>query len=327
MIRNCMLRLPSVLRQQQQTMTHRPPARAYQNSATTTCSNSISSNSRVIMNATTPARMTMTTAANNRGAGSAIRQWLRNCRAITNTTNTSHYSLFSTRALSPVLPTLGPYDRPPTYTRPQVLHGPDGRQVALFRPVPASQRNKKLAPHIVARRLRALRTYMGRERNIRHSPWRLNLLCQFTANLPLQEALQQLQFSKKSHAPLVYKVLKRTSNLADIRDGLQISQLEVAECFATRATPLKRINIMGRGRHGKLEHRHAHMRVVLREIDFRLRIFQARSMNQKRRWFELQQQAERDAARATAEREQVQRLERQAAEKKAVVASASEKKN
>jgi ribosomal protein L22 len=277
-----------------------------------------------------------TTTGGDRGgvAGAAIwRQMmmmnLRNNSITTSTASSSssshHYSFlrsrssspssFSTRASSSALPPVvsSNYDRPPTYTRPQVLRTADGRQVAIFRPAPPEHR--KLKPHLVARRLRAMKTYIGRERNIRHSPWRLNLLCQFAAGLPLPEALQQLQFSKKSRAELVYKVLKRTSNLADQRDGLQISQLEVAECFATRATPLKRINIMGRGRHGKLEHRHAHMRVVLREIDFRLRIFQAPSMNQKRRWFELQQQAERDSALARAERDQVQRLERQAVAK------------
>lgn len=130
--------------------------------------------------------------------------------------------------------------------------------------------------------------------------------------MPLQEALTQLEFSKKGKAPLVQKVLQRTANLADIRHGLQPSQLEVAECFATKGTPLKRIKIMGRGRFGRMERKHSDMRVVLREIDFKLRIYQAPSVNQKKKWFLLQQQAERDAARAQAKREEEERLERQA---------------
>jgi len=196
----------------------------------------------------------------------------------------------------------------PTPTQPHVFRADDGRQFAAF----DTTIYPKLKPYIVRRRMNRMKTYEGAEKNIRHSPWRLNLVCQLAAGMPLQEALTQLEFCRKSRAPLVQKVLQRTANLADIRDGLQPSQLEVAECFATKGTPLKRIKIMGRGRSGRMERRHSHMRVVLRQIDFRLRIYQAPSVNQKKKWFLLQQQAERDAARAQAEREERERLEREA---------------
>jgi len=115
----------------------------------------------------------------------------------------------------------------PTYFSPQIITLDDGRQFAAFLD---PRKHPKLKPHIVKRRLRQMRTYVGQEKNIRHSPWKLNLVCQFVAGLPLQEALTQLEFTKKWAAPLVQRVLKRTSNLADIRHGLQPSQLEVAEC-------------------------------------------------------------------------------------------------
>jgi large subunit ribosomal protein L22 len=197
----------------------------------------------------------------------------------------------------------------PTFIQPKIIHTEDGRKFAAF----DTARHPKLKPHIVKRRLNRMRTYEGAQKNIRHSPWRLNLVCQLTAGLPLSEALTQLEFCKKRMAPLVQKVLNRTSNLADIRHGLQQSQLEVAECFATKGTPLKRVKIMGRGRTGRKEHRHAHFRVVLREIDFRLRIYQAPTLNQKKKWFLLQQRADREGARAQAEREEIARLERETA--------------
>lgn len=200
-----------------------------------------------------------------------------------------------------------------TLTEPQIVETDDGRKFAAF---VDTKRQPKLKPKIVRRRLGKMRVYEGAEKNIRHSPWRLNLLCQLAAGLPLPEALTQLEFCNKSMAPLVQRVLKRTSNLADIRHGLQPSQLEVAECFATKGKPLKRLKPMGRGRTGRMEHKHAHMRVVLREIDFKLRIYQAPTLNQKKKWFLLQQQAERDGARAQAEREEIARLEREAAAKK-----------
>ncbi|GAX23557.1 hypothetical protein FisN_14Hh266 [Fistulifera solaris] len=196
----------------------------------------------------------------------------------------------------------------PTLIAPQIIHTEDGRRFAAF----DMQKHPKLKPHIVKRRLSRMRTYVGQEKNIRHSPWKLNRICQLVSGLPLPEALTQLEFCQKAKAPIVQKALKRTANRADLQDGLQPSQLEVAECFATKGTPLKRIKTMGRGRSGRMEHKHSHIRLVLREIDFKLRIYQAPSLNQKKKWFLLQQQAERDGARATAEREEVKRLEREA---------------
>jgi len=106
----------------------------------------------------------------------------------------------------------------------------------------------KLKPGIVQKRLAQCKTYIGRELAIRQSPWKLNRVCQLAAGLTLDEAMTQLRFCNIKNADLVAKVLKRTSNLADIRDGLQMSQLEVAECYTNKAMMLKRNKPMGRGR-------------------------------------------------------------------------------
>ena len=111
-----------------------------------------------------------------------------------------------------------------------------------------SRKLPKLKPGLVRKRLDNCRTYVGREKSIRQSPWKLNRICQLAAGLTLEEALTQLKFCELKNADLVAKVLKRTSNLADIRDGLQMSQLEVKECFATKSLMLRRIKTMGRGR-------------------------------------------------------------------------------
>ena len=111
-----------------------------------------------------------------------------------------------------------------------------------------ANRHQKVKPFIIKRRIKQLRTYEGAEKGIRHSPWRMNLVCQFAAGLTVPEALKQLMFCQKRMAPLVAKVIRDTTNSADRRDGLQPSQLEVAECFSTHGSHLKRIKIMGRGR-------------------------------------------------------------------------------
>jgi len=197
------------------------------------------------------------------------------------------------------------------YNPPKFVSDSSGRRFALDTiNVP---KDKKLKPNMIKRRIIKLRTYQGKEKEIRHSPWRLQLICRHVAGLPVQEALTQLEFLNKVKAPLVQKVLKRTSNLADIRDGLQPSQLEVAECFATHGKHLKRMKIMGRGRMGVMHHRFCHMRVVLREIDFPLKIYTAKTISEKKRWMEHQLTAKADYEARRADREELQTLERMAA--------------
>jgi large subunit ribosomal protein L22 len=200
---------------------------------------------------------------------------------------------------------------PEKFSKNAIITDKAGRRYAvvdLLKPL-----KHKLKPKLVRRRILQLRTYEGKERDIRHSPWRLQLICRHVAGLPYEEAMTQLAFLNKVKAPLVKKVLKRTASTAFDRDGLQPSQLEVAECFATHGTHLKRVRIMGRGRQGIMHHRFSHMRVVLREIDFVLKIFSAKTMGEKRRWIERQMRAQEDYDKAKAERDELERLERLAA--------------
>lgn len=69
--------------------------------------------------------------------------------------------------------------------------------------------------------------------------------------------------------------------------------------------------------HGTMHHRFSHMRVVLREIDFKLKIYQACSLNQKKKWIQRQLRAEDDAARVQKEREELEMLQQQAQEQQA----------
>lgn len=186
-----------------------------------------------------------------------------------------------------------------------------GKEYAIFEPPPFFG---KLKPHIVKRRLARMRTYVGSKKNVRHSEWRSNLVCQMVAGLTLEDALLQLAFCPKKMAPVLDQILRDVARTADVRDGLQHSQLEVAECFATKGKVIKRIKIMGKGYAGRMEHRHTHFRVVLREIDFKLRMYQASSLNQKKKWFKRQQHAEEEYRKAQVLREELEELKRQEAE-------------
>ena len=66
---------------------------------------------------------------------------------------------------------------------------------------------------------------------------------------------------------------------------------------------------------GRMEHPRSHMRVVLREIDFQLKIYQARTTEEKMYWYKLQLKAEEDARLVAAEKEEEERLEREDAQR------------
>eukprot|EP00956_Cyclotella_meneghiniana_P007451 scaffold10139_cov74-Cyclotella_meneghiniana.AAC.2 len=172
----------------------------------------------------------------------------------------------------------------------------------------------KVKPFIFKRRRVQLRTFIGNEKDIRHSPWRMNLVCQFAAGLTVPEALKQLMFCQKKHAPTVASVIRETANEADTKHGLQPSQLEVAECFATHGKHLKRLKIMGRGRSGKKLRRFSHIRLVLREIDFPTKLVESRTINQKRTWLNRLAIARDDYEKAQVEKQELAELEAKAAE-------------
>ncbi|KAL7503977.1 hypothetical protein ACHAXN_001694 [Cyclotella atomus] len=188
------------------------------------------------------------------------------------------------------------------------------KQAENFAAFTYANRHQKVKPFIFKRRRNQLKTYIGNEKDIRHSPWRMNLVCQFAAGQTVPEALKQLMFCQKKHAPTVAKVIRRTANLADIRHGLQPSVLEVAECFATHGKHLKRLKIMGRGRSGKKLRRFSHIRLVLREIDFPAKLVESQTINQKRKWLNRLAIARDDYEKSQVEKKELAELEAKAAE-------------
>jgi large subunit ribosomal protein L22 len=200
--------------------------------------------------------------------------------------------------------------------------GPDGTKYAiplstpLGGPAHLPRHTPKLKPSIVKERVSKLKTVSLNQKNIRHSPWRMNLVCQFAARetSTVEHALQQLSFVQKVKAPLVQSLVHDAANTAKQKYGLLPSQLEVVECFATHGSHLKRIKVMGRGRAGKMYRRFSHVRIVLREIDFPLKILQCKSINQRLKWVELMEKAEDDKKVYMEERKEIEELESQVEE-------------
>jgi large subunit ribosomal protein L22 len=196
-----------------------------------------------------------------------------------------------------------------------IATGPDGTQYNIpLKPLgdySDPRHAPKLAPRFKNKRIAKLRTAEGKTKNIRHSPWRLNLICQFAAGQTVPDAMLQLKFCEKVKAPLVITLLQRTINNAKQKYGLLPSQLEVAECFATHGTHLKRVKIMGRGRAGKKLRRFSHMRMVLREIDFPLKIMTSTTLNQREKWIKKMEVALEDQAASKREQAEIEQLEKE----------------
>lgn len=211
-----------------------------------------------------------------------------------------------------------------------IATGPDGTKYAIpTKPLGHYVQRRhapKIPPHIVQSRISKLRSIAGSSKNIRHSPWRLNLICQFAQGQTVEDALIQLKFVHKVKAPLIYSLIQGTANSAKTKYGLLPSQLEVVECFATQGTHLKRIKMMGRGRAGKMHRRFSHARVVLREIDFPLKIMQCTSLNQRNKWVSRMEAALEDQAEYWKEKEELDALEKEAQEVRKKKEEASLKK-
>lgn len=244
-----------------------------------------------------------------KGCMSALRNGTSGNKMMFSSTTTSERTATTTPSssnvrLSPPTGAASP-QKTPSPARPLVVEK-DGKSFLLL-----DTRRFKLKPRIIRKRLEKMKNYIGKERDIKYSPQRLNIICQLVRDMTVPQAIEQLAYQKKEKSPLVSEILQRTAKLAHQRDGLPMSCLEVAECFATPATSLKRIMIMGRGRTGRMTRRRSHLRVRLREIDFPLRIVLAPSVNQKKQWFLRQQQAEYEKEQLRKEREEINQLQSQ----------------
>lgn len=82
-------------------------------------------------------------------------------------------------------------------------------------------------------------------------------------NLPVEEAIQQLQYSPKRSAK---KIL---NNLAFARKHAQeqkeMKNLVVAQAWVGKGRFIRRVNPHGRGQFGLMHHKEAHMKFILKE--------------------------------------------------------------
>ena len=102
-------------------------------------------------------------------------------------------------------------------------------------------------------------------RMYRSSPQKLNLLAQQIRGLPVQKAIDEMQFSRKRAASDVRKLLKSAVANAENNHDLDIDSLVVAEANVGKNLVMKRIRARARGRAARIMKPFSQLTVVLRD--------------------------------------------------------------
>lgn len=108
---------------------------------------------------------------------------------------------------------------------------------------------------------------MAMARLLRVSPQKLNLVAEMIRGMKAEEALNQLQFSKKAIARDVKKVLMSAVANAENNHGLDVDSLIVTEASVGKSMVMKRFKPRARGRAGKIVKPFSRIRIVVQELE------------------------------------------------------------
>jgi large subunit ribosomal protein L22 len=104
-------------------------------------------------------------------------------------------------------------------------------------------------------------------RMLRVSPQKLNLVAQLIRGKKAEQALAELEFSRKRIAVDVRKTLQSAIANAEENHGLDVDDLVVAEAYVGKALVMKRFSPRARGRAGRIEKFFANLTIVVREVE------------------------------------------------------------
>lgn len=103
-------------------------------------------------------------------------------------------------------------------------------------------------------------------RNLRVSPQKLNLVAQMIRGKKVDQALAELEFSRKRIAGDVRKCVMSAIANAENNHGLDVNDLVVAEAWVGKNMLLKRFHARGRGRGARVFKPFSEITVVVREV-------------------------------------------------------------
>lgn len=100
-------------------------------------------------------------------------------------------------------------------------------------------------------------------RYARFSPQKARLVADQVRGLPVEKALQVLQYSPRAAAHVVRKVLESAVANAEHNDGADIDELTVKTIYVDEGPTLKRFRARARGRANQIKKRTCHIRIVV----------------------------------------------------------------
>jgi large subunit ribosomal protein L22 len=106
---------------------------------------------------------------------------------------------------------------------------------------------------------------MAFSKQIRVSPQKLNLVAESIRGKNCENALAELQFSRRRIAGEVKKLLESAIANAENNHQLDVDRLYVAEATVGRAMVMKRWRARARGRVGRIQKPFSNLRLVVRE--------------------------------------------------------------
>jgi len=101
--------------------------------------------------------------------------------------------------------------------------------------------------------------------NLRVSPRKLNLVAGLIRNLPAQQAVATLTFSKRRIAQQVRKALESAIANAENNHQLDVDRLIVSRAEVGRSLVMRRFHARGRGRAARVEKWFSHLKIVVAE--------------------------------------------------------------
>ena len=101
--------------------------------------------------------------------------------------------------------------------------------------------------------------------NLRVSPRKLNLVAGLIRNLPAQQAVATLTFSKRRIAKQVKKALESAIANAENNHQLDVDRLVVSRAEVGRSVVMRRFHARGRGRAARVEKWFSHLKIVVAE--------------------------------------------------------------
>jgi len=104
-------------------------------------------------------------------------------------------------------------------------------------------------------------------RMLRVSPQKLNLVAQMIRGKKVDQALADLQFSRKRIASEVRKTLESAIANAENNHQLDVDDLVVAQAYVGRALVMSRFHARARGRASRVEKPFANLTIIVREVE------------------------------------------------------------